>query len=143
MTDAGMTWDAFLSYANHDRRQARTVYSALDALGLGLWFDDEQLRRRPRAAWRECVHRGVAASRTMLILGSGHWASSPACTYEFAVASERHAPLVAVRLGRASALPLPDRALVVETDGSLSSIIARVAPVLAAHRTAGPMHARR
>ena len=110
--------------------------AGLQAVGIRLWLDIEELRRS-RARWREEVHGGITGSSTLLVTLSDGWAASPACRYELAVALERRKPIVAVEVQPASdgALALlPDDVERIDGSGEMATVIDRVAGRLAALR---------
>src|SRR5215217_6927505 len=120
-----MTRDAFVSYARPDSRATLLVCAGLQALGIRLWLDTEELRRS-RASWREAAHAGIAVSRNLLVALSADWVASPACRYELAIALERRTPIIAVELQPADAQArslLPDHAEVIDrADGVRAAI---------------------
>ena len=127
-----MAHDAFVSYAARDSRDTLLICSGLRALGLRLWLDTEEISAS-RATWREAVHTGIAASRTVLVALSPNWAESPACRYELAIALERRKPLLAMALpdepeGRPSLSGLlPDGVELIDGGGAIARTIDLVA----------------
>ena len=127
--------DAFVSYATRDSRSTGLLCAGLQALGITLWLDTEDLRRS-RGAWREAVQGGIAASRHVLVTLSSDWAASPACRYELAIALERRVPIIAVDLPQNGSAAdaqslLPTGAELIDAGGSVALAIERVGARLA------------
>jgi hypothetical protein len=127
--------DAFVSYATRDSRRTLLVCAGLQALGISLWLDAEELTRS-RAAWREAVQTGIATSRTVLVTLSEEWAASPACRYELAIAVQRRKPFIGVALGTEPKPPealalLPPGVELIDADGSVGRAIELVGARLA------------
>jgi hypothetical protein len=95
-----MSYDAFVSYAKHDRAFVSGLCGALASGGVTLWVDTQYLE----PPWRDSVTKGIRSSRAVLFVHSRNWISSRACTYELEAALEQDKPLVVVAL---DATPLP------------------------------------
>jgi hypothetical protein len=66
--DLERTFDVFLSYASEDKDWAVRLKNALQASGLKVWLDSEQLL--PGDLFAEGLERGIQASRAMAIIAS-------------------------------------------------------------------------
>ena len=62
--------DVFISYAREDRDQAERLARALEAEGLGVWWDEESLRSSE--SFSESINRALDAVKRVVVLWSPH-----------------------------------------------------------------------
>ena len=98
--------DVFLSYNSNDKPTVRQLAEALEARGITVWLDEEQLV--PGRPWQEALEKVIETVRTVAVLvgddGLGPWEipEMRACLSEFV---DRHLPVIPVLLPDAPARP--------------------------------------
>jgi hypothetical protein len=91
-TERVAQWDVFVSYARSDLEVVIPIAAALQARGLGVWRDEEEIE--DFEAITRSVRDGVARSRVLLAYYSQRYPTRRACQWELTAAF-----LAAQRLG--------------------------------------------
>ncbi|MGZ8219639.1 toll/interleukin-1 receptor domain-containing protein [Methylomagnum sp.] len=100
------TFDVFLSHNSKDKPAVRDLKAALEAYGLKIWYDEDELR--PGVPWQELLESGIRDSASVAVVigkdGLGPWEDEEMrAALDLAVKDKR--PVIPVLLPDVPAVP--------------------------------------
>ena len=95
----------FLSYAREDSAIADQLTKALEAEGLSVWIDRQDIES---GSWKERVMAGLSQARATVFLMSPDSLSSDPVRKELAFAANRSVPIIPVQIGGVRNEGIPD-----------------------------------
>lgn len=95
----------FLSYAREDIVVADELVRGLEAEGLSVWIDRQDIKT---GRWKERVTEGLRQARAMVVLLTLNSLNSAAVRKELAFAAKKHVPIIPVQLQDINEDSVPD-----------------------------------
>lgn len=95
----------FLSYAREDAATADQLARALEAEGLSVWIDRQEIQS---GSWKERVTEGLTKARVTVFLMTAASLKSAAVRKELSFAANKSVPIIPVQIGESCQGVLPD-----------------------------------
>jgi hypothetical protein len=119
-----MSWHTFLSYSRQQYHFAESLASALQARGVTVWFDVQQLE--PGTRWQQDIDDGLANSGTVILLASRASLDSPYVAREWGSALQQGKPVIVALIERVRLPPALRRAPLIDCRGDFDAAVGRL-----------------